>query len=61
MNELEEIVEDKFKPFVECLSALKQVKEACFGPILDEDYQTAIDNFENSWNTNYIDFGQYHH
>ena len=57
LNELEEIVEVKFKPFVECLSALKQVKEACFGPILDEDYQTAIDNFENSWNTIYIDFG----
>ena len=57
LKQLEEIVEEKYKPFVDCLSALKEVKNACFGPVLDPNYQTAIDNFENTWNTIYIDFG----
>ena len=53
---LEKQVNHEFQPFVKVLRAIKEVKEACFGPTLKPNYQTAIDDFEQAWYDIYIEF-----
>ena len=53
---IEKAVEIQFKPFTECLKALKEVKDSCFGPFLRPNYKRAIEQFEQAWFDLYIEF-----
>ena len=53
---LEEKISQEFKPFITVLQCIQDVKESCFGPKLNPNYQVAIDNFEKAWYDIYIEF-----
>ena len=53
---LEKNVNHELKPFSEVLQAIKDIKDSCFGPKLNPNYQTAIDRFEKCWYEIYIEF-----
>ena len=56
MTILEEKISQEFKPFITVLQCIQDVKESCFGPKLNPNYQVAIDNFEKAWYDIYIEF-----
>ena len=53
---LKEIVGDTYESIVEALKALKEVKDACFGPNLKPNWKASLDNFEKAWYEIYIEF-----
>ena len=56
LTALREIVPDSHQDFVDSLQALKNVKDACFGKDLDENYKTIIQQFEDQWMKLYLNF-----
>ena len=43
------IVPEKFQPFVNCLRIFAKVKHACFGTVLQPDWNVHIDEFEKAY------------
>ena len=56
LDDLQQIVEPKFSPFIETLRALHDVKEACFKPILKPNWRETITRFKNGWCDLFMDF-----
>ena len=56
---MKDIVDAKYQPIIEGLQALKDVKEACFGPFLKKNWKTSVENFEKAWFDIYITFDIY--
>ena len=56
LDHLQLLVEQKFFPFIDSLRALKDIKEACFKPILKPNWREAIDRFGQAWHDLYIHF-----
>ena len=48
-NSLSSIVPEKFQPFVNCLRIFAKVKHACFGTVLQTDWNVHIDEFEKAY------------
>ena len=56
LDDLQQIVESKFSPFIETLRALHDVKEACFKPILKPNWRDTITRFQKGWCDLFMDF-----
>ena len=56
LDDLQQIVEPKFSPFIETLRALHDVKEACFKPILKPNWRETINRFQKGWCDLFMDF-----
>ena len=56
LDELQLLVNPKIFPFIDTLRALKDIKEACFKPILKPNWREAVTRFKNAWQDLYIHF-----
>ena len=44
------------KTFIDTLRAVKDIKEACFKPVLKPNWREAVTRFKNAWQDLYIYF-----
>ena len=56
LDDLQLMVDQQFFPFIDTLRTLKDIKEACFKPILKPNWREAVARFKNAWQDLYIHF-----
>ena len=50
-------IEDNLHIFVDTMESLKEVKDACFGYTLKDDYKVKIQKFKDDWTQLNLEFG----
>ena len=56
-SKIRSAIEDNLHIFVDTMESLKEVKDACFGYTLKEDYKVKIQKFKDDWTQLNLEFG----
>ena len=56
-TELKKIIPEYLHIFVDCMDSLNDVKKACFGFTLDQNYKEKKEELDNLWNILHENFG----